>query len=302
MQIPGARKGCAARWPSLASPPLRAEAGVKPFAIRGAVAVVTGAGGGIGRALALDLAARGAALALTDRDPQTLAETAAACRAQGADVSEHAFDMADAHAIAALPEAIVARHGRADLLINNAGVALGGEFDQIGLDDFEWLMAINFWGPVRMCKAFMPHLRQRPAAHVVNISSLFGLIAPPGQTAYCAAKFGLRGFSESLRHELDETEIGVTVVHPGGVRTNIANNARIPAGLNSPDLALQMQKFNAFLTTDPKDAARQILDGVEKRAPRVLIGSDARRGDRLQRLMPGRYWKIMKKQAEKALQ
>lgn len=274
---------------------------MKPFSIRGCVAVVTGAGGGIGRALALDLAGRGAALALTDRDAATLAETAAQARAKGADVSEHAFDMADAAAVAALPEAIMARHGRADLLINNAGVALAGDFEQIGLDDFEWLMAINFWGPVRMCKAFLPLLRQRPAAHIVNISSLFGLLAPPGQTAYCAAKFGVRGFSESLRHELEDTEIGVTVVHPGGVRTNISNHARIPAGANSPDLAERMQKFNAFLTIEPADAAREILDGVEKRKPRVLIGADGRRGDRLQRLMPGRYWKIMKRRAEAAM-
>ncbi len=274
---------------------------MKPFSIRGCVAVVTGAGGGIGRALALDLAGRGAALALTDRDAATLAETAVQARAKGVEVSEHAFDMADAAAVAALPEAVMARHGRADLLINNAGVALAGDFEQIGLDDFEWLMAINFWGPVRMCKAFLPLLRQRPAAHIVNISSLFGLLAPPGQTAYCAAKFGVRGFSESLRHELDETEIGVTVVHPGGVRTNISNNARIPAGANSPDLAERMQKFNAFLTIEPADAAREILDGVEKRRPRVLIGADGRRGDRLQRLMPGRYWKIMKRRAEAAM-
>ena len=274
---------------------------MKPFSIRGCVAVVTGAGGGIGRALALDLAGRGAALALTDRDAVTLAETAAQARAKGVEVSEHAFDMADAAAVAALPEAVMARHGRADLLINNAGVALAGDFEQIGLDDFEWLMAINFWGPVRMCKAFLPLLRQRPAAHIVNISSLFGLLAPPGQTAYCAAKFGVRGFSESLRHELEETEIGVTVVHPGGVRTNISNNARIPAGANSPDLAERMQKFNAFLTIEPADAAREILDGVEKRRPRVLIGADGRRGDRLQRLMPGRYWKIMKRRAEAAM-
>ena len=274
---------------------------MKPFSIRGCVAVVTGAGGGIGRALALDLAGRGAALALTDRDAVTLAETAVQARAKGVEVSEHVFDMADAAAVAALPEAVMARHGRADLLINNAGVALAGDFEQIGLDDFEWLMAINFWGPVRMCKAFLPLLRQRPAAHIVNISSLFGLLAPPGQTAYCAAKFGVRGFSESLRHELDETEIGVTVVHPGGVRTNISNNARIPAGANSPDLAERMQKFNAFLTIEPADAAREILDGVEKRRPRVLIGADGRRGDRLQRLMPGRYWKIMKRRAEAAM-
>ncbi|MCC0002612.1 MAG: SDR family NAD(P)-dependent oxidoreductase [Methylobacteriaceae bacterium] len=271
------------------------------FAVRDKVAVVTGAGGGIGRALALELARRGASLALTDRDSQTLSAAVEACRMAGADVSEYVFDMAEPAAIAALPDNVLARHGQVDLLVNNAGVALAGTFDQIGLDDFEWLMAINFWGPVRMCKAFLPALKARPAAHVVNISSLFGLIAPAGQTAYCASKFGLRGFSESLRHELDGTGIGLTVVHPGGVRTSIAHSARFPKGVNSGELAAQLEKFNAFLTTDPKDAAKAILDGVDRRAPRVLIGADAKRGDILQRLMPGTYWKIMKRGLERAM-
>ncbi|MFO1168384.1 MAG: SDR family NAD(P)-dependent oxidoreductase [Rhodoblastus sp.] len=271
------------------------------FPFKDAVAVVTGAGGGLGQALALGLAARGARLALTDRNPETLTKTGEACRAAGADVSEHVFDMAEANAIASLPDVVVERHGRVDLLINNAGVALAGTFEQIGLDDFEWLMNINFYGPVRMCKAFLPALKARPTAHIVNISSLFGLVAPPGQTAYCAAKFGIRGFSESLRHELGETTVGVTVVHPGGIKTSIALSARIPAGVNSTELQEQMQRFNAFLTTDPAEAAKIVLDGVDRRAPRVLIGADARRGDILQRLMPGKYWQIMKRNIERAM-
>ena len=169
--------GCAFQNASIACRSFRSGAHlVKTFTIKGSVAVVTGAGGGIGRALAVDLASRGASLALTDRDAATLVETAALCRASSPRVSEHVFDMANALAIAALPDAVVAEHGHVDLVINNAGVALAGDFDQIGLDDFEWLMAINFWGPVRMCKAFLPLLRQRPAAHIVNISSLFGII------------------------------------------------------------------------------------------------------------------------------
>ncbi|MFV0281354.1 MAG: SDR family NAD(P)-dependent oxidoreductase [Rhodoblastus sp.] len=271
------------------------------FPFKGAVCAVTGAGGGIGRALALDLAARGAQLALTDRDAQTLAGTAAACRAAGADVSEHVFDMADAAAIAHLPEAVIARHGHVDLLVNNAGVALAGDFAQIGLEDFEWLMAINFYGPVRMCKAFLPHLMARPRAHIANVSSLFGLIAPPGQTAYCAAKYGLRGFSESLRHELEESRVGLTVVHPGGVRTDIARSARMPAGVNSSELEERMKKFDTFLSIPPAIAAKAILDGVSRGAPRVLIGPDARRGDILQRLMPGAYWKVMKRGLERKM-
>ena len=250
----------------------------------------------------MGLAARGVRLALTDRDAAALSGVADDCRAAGVEVSEHVFDMADAAAIAAMPEQVIARHGAVDILVNNAGVALAGTFEQVSLDDIEWLMAINFWGPVRMCKAFLPYLQQRPAASIVNLSSLFGIVAPPGQTAYCAAKFAVRGFSESLRHELAEGgAIAVTVVHPGGVRTNISTNARIPAGANSLDLVAQMQKFNALLTTEPAEAARVILEGVARRAPRVLIGADARRGDFLQRLMPARYWGVMKKGLERAM-
>jgi short-subunit dehydrogenase len=152
-----------------------------------------------------------------------------------------------------------------------------------------------------MCKAFLPALRQRPAAHIVNISSLFGILAPPGQAASCAAKFGLRGFSESLRHELDGSGVGLTVVHPGGVKTQISSSARIPAGVNSQDLQAQMQKFDDLLTIEPADAARIILAGVARRAPRVLIGADARRGDFLQRLVPATYWNIMKKGLERRM-
>jgi short-subunit dehydrogenase len=270
-------------------------------AIEGGVAVITGAGSGIGRALAQALAARGAALALTDRNVEGLRQTASACRASGVHVTEHAFDIANAEDCAALPQAVVAAHGRASLLINNAGVALAGTFAQNTLEDFEWLMAINFWGPVRLCKAFLPELQRQPAAHIVNISSLFGLIAPEGQTAYCAAKFGLRGFSESLRHELADTSVGLTVVHPGGVRTQIALSARKPAGLNDPALDARMEKFNALLTTTPEEAARVILAGVDRKSPRVLIGKDAKQGDLLQRLFPGTYWPKMKRALEKKM-
>ena len=269
--------------------------------IDGGVAVVTGAGGGIGRALAQALAKRCKGLALADRDAGSLAETAALCAQGPATISQHLFDVADAAAIARFPDEVAAAPGGATLLINNAGVALAGTFAQTDLADFEWLMAINFWGPVRLCKAFLPQLQRAPAAHIVNLSSLFGLVAPEGQTAYCASKFGVRGFSESLRHELAGSSVGLTVVHPGGVATNIARNARVPATLNSTELAERLARTSRLLTMAPAQAAQIILEGVARGAPRVLVGADAKRGDILQRLMPATYWKPMKKALARAM-
>ena len=189
-----------------------------------------------------ELARRGAALALADRDQPKLASIAEGARALGAKVSEHVLDVADRPALEALPEAVLAEHGRLSLLINNAGVALGGSFADVTMTDFEWLFDINFWAPVRLTKAAMYALAREPEAHIVNVSSLFGIIAPPGQAAYCAAKFALRGFSESLRHEL-EGGISLTVVHPGGVKTEIANSARIPQGIDPEEARAQAKEF-----------------------------------------------------------
>jgi short-subunit dehydrogenase len=265
------------------------------FNLSGGVAVVTGAASGIGAALARGLAAKGCSLALADRDAAGLAKSAAAAREKGVKVSEHVLDVSDANAITAIPEQVVAQHGRINVLINNAGVALGGTFAQTDLADFEWLMNINFYGVVRMTHAFLPFLQREQKAQVVNISSVFGIIAPPGQTAYCASKFGVRGFSESLRHELVDTGIGVTVVHPGGIATNIAENARNPKGLNSDEVERRRQRAKQVLTLSPDIAAATIIDGIETRAWRVLIGSDAKKIALLQRLFPVRYWKIIRR-------
>ena len=189
------------------------------FPFDNGVAVVTGAAKGIGAQLAHGLASRRCHLALIDRDGDGLAAVAAAARRTGVIVTEHRVDVSDGPAIEALPGEVLARHGRANLLINNAGVAILGNFDQIEVADIEWLFAINFWGTVRMCKAFVPLLGREPAAQIVNLSSIYGIIAPAGQTAYAASKFAVRGFSEALRHELEDTGIGVSVVHPGGIRT-----------------------------------------------------------------------------------
>jgi NAD(P)-dependent dehydrogenase (short-subunit alcohol dehydrogenase family) len=181
--------------------------------LQGRTAVVTGAASGIGRAIATSLARRGCHLALADIDDDGLQRTAAEISAAGVRVSRHHLDVSDAAAVAAFPQRVTAEHAGVDILVNNAGVALGGAFEQVAEADFEWLFAINFWGVVRMTRAFLPLLHKSEEARIVNISSVFGLIAPPGQTAYSASKFAVRGFSESLRHELARTNIGVTVVH-----------------------------------------------------------------------------------------
>lgn len=266
-----------------------------PFPMRGAVAVVTGAASGIGAALAPALAAKGCHLALSDLNDVGLARTAEACRALGVNVSTHILDVAKAEACADYPAVVLAEHGQVDILVNNAGVALFGRFDEMTLADFEWVMGINLFGVVRLTKAFLPHLQARPAAHIANVSSIFGVIAPPGQTAYCAAKFAVRGFNESLRHELAGSSVTLTSIHPGGVATNIANSARISQGAEPGDPEARRERLARFLSKPPAEAAADIVAAIEARAPRLLIGKDARQMELVQRLFPVTYWKRMRK-------
>jgi len=268
-------------------------AGMKPWALRGGVAVITGAASGIGAALALKLARRGMQLALVDLNAAGLEATAVQARAAGATASTHVLDVADHAAVAALPAAVLAQHPRVTVLVNNAGVALGGLFEQVDADDFDWLMNINFGATVRLTRAFLPVLGREPAAQLVNVSSIFGIIAPPAQTAYSASKFAVRGFSESLRHELEmnASPVGVTVVHPGGVRTSISENARLAKGLDSADVARERANWRSLLALDPVDAAEQIALAIERREPRVLVGKDAKAAALVQRLFPVTYWK-----------
>jgi len=255
-------------------------------------AVITGAASGIGRAIALSLAQRGCHLALADRDEAGMAETAELAP-RGVRVSQHRLDVGDAAAVAALPAAIEALHPKVDLLVNNAGVAIGGTFEQVAPEDFDWLFAINFHGVVRMTRAFLPLLKASDDARLVNISSLFGLIAPPGQTAYVASKFAVRGFSESLRHELAATPVGVTVVHPGGVATAIARNARVPASIPPDEARRQAKGFEAFLKMPPAQAGEIIVKGVERRRPRVIVGNDAKMAALIERIAPVGYWSFL---------
>ena len=262
---------------------------------RGGVAVITGAASGIGAALALQLATRGCHLALVDVNDAGLQVTAAQAGARGITVSRHVLDLAQPESAAELLAAVNAAHGRVRVLVNNAGVALGGNFEQVAAADFDWLMSFNFGAVVRLSRAFLPLLTAEPAAQLVNVSSIFGIIAPPGQTAYCAAKFAVRGFSESLRHELETagSTVGVTLVHPGGVRTAIAENSRAPQDASQADLAQAKAAWRRMLVLPAEDAAARIVRGIERREPRVLVGKDAVRAAWVQRLFPVGYWKLV---------
>lgn len=266
--------------------------------LQGKVAVVTGAGSGIGRAVAQALAQRGCHLALADRNQEGLAETAALPELNSVKVSLHTLDVADRDAVAAFPQTVLAHHDRIDLLVNNAGVALAGSFEQVSETDFDWVMAINFHGVVRMTRAFLPLLHRSDDARIVNISSLFGLISPPGQSAYSASKFAVRGFSNALRHELADSRVGVTVVHPGGIATSIARNARVSADIPQAQMQERLANSQKMLRMPPPKSADIIVRGIEKRSARVLVGSDAVVMSWLERLFPVRYWNLLARRAK----
>ena len=266
---------------------------------KGRTAVITGAGSGIGAALAAALAARGANLALADINEARLEEVANALRSNEIKVTTHKVDVADKRQITAFAEAVEREHGAVNALFNNAGVALGGTFDRVKEDDFEWLMNINFYGVVRMTRAFMPLLKQADTAQLVNVSSIFGIVAPAGQTAYSSAKFAVRGFSNALMHELEGTSIGVTTVHPGGVNTRIAEDAKKPEDMTEAELKAVKKMAKEGLVMPPPEAAEIILRGVERRLPRVLVGKDAHTLAILERIFPIKYWNFIKKRASR---
>ncbi|MBL8056244.1 MAG: SDR family NAD(P)-dependent oxidoreductase [Anaerolineales bacterium] len=267
-----------------------------PLVLADGLAVITGAAAGLGQATAEALARRGCHLALADRDAAGLAETARRAAAVGVPASVHVLDVADQAAAGALPEQVAAAHRRpVTVLLNNAGVALAGTFQEMALDDFRWVVEINFLAQVTLTKAFLPGLLRAGQAQIVNVSSIFGLIAPAAQTAYAASKFAVRGFSEALRHELEATPVGVTVVHPGGVRTNIALHARVAAGADPEQARRQAAAFTAQLRLTPAAAAAAIVRATERRAGRLLIGRDAQLLAALQSWLPVRYWAVIKR-------
>lgn len=264
--------------------------------LKDSVAVVTGAGSGIGRALAMAFAKEKiAGIAIADVNVEGLDETYRMVSETGVKCSKHIIDVSNKDAMQEFSGAVVAEHGKATHLINNAGVGLLGTFDQISLEDFEWLMNINFWGVVYGCRYFLPILKEQPSAHIVNISSVFGFIAPPEQTAYCASKFAVRGFTESLRHELDETNITVSSVHPGGIRTNIARSSRLGSNTPKENKEEAAKFFDKVAQTTPEKAAETIVNGIKSGNTRILIGSDAHAISYIHRIFPKSYLKVFHK-------
>jgi butyryl-CoA dehydrogenase len=254
----------------------------------GRVAAITGAGSGIGRALANNLARKGAQLALCDIDEAGLAETVAQCEGRSVKVTSAKVDVADRAAVTAWADQVMVDHGKVNLVIT---------VESMSYEDFEWLMGINFWGVVYGTKAFLPHLKASGEGHIVNLSSVFGLISVPSQSAYNAAKFAVRGFTDSLRMELEieKANVSCTTIHPGGIKTNIAKNARMDPSVTEiagdPDKALK--DFERMFITSPEKAARQILTAVQRDRRRALIGPDAKVIDLISRLPGTLYQNVL---------
>ncbi len=258
------------------------------------IIVITGAGSGIGRALATRLAEENIlGIALSDINKNGLNETIEILKAKGVDVISSIVDVSKREDIERFSNESINKFGRVTHLINNAGVGMVGRVSQLSIEDIEWMMNINFWGTVYPTKTFLPILQKEKLAHLVNISSVFGFIAPPGQSAYCASKFAVRGFTESLRHELEGSNVLVSVVHPGGIQTNIVKNARRGNKATDVDMKIADEMLEKLAKTTPKKAADTIVNGIKAKNPRILIGMDARQISMVQRLFPKRYFGIM---------
>jgi NAD(P)-dependent dehydrogenase (short-subunit alcohol dehydrogenase family) len=256
--------------------------------LRDRVAAVTGAASGIGRALAVNLAKQGCHLAISDINEEGLKGTADMIGDTGVKVTTHVVDVSDRAQVERYAEEVVGAHGGVHLVINNAGVVVSETLEDISYEDFEWLMGINLWGVIYGSKAFLPHLKRQPQGHIVNISSIYGVVTPPCNGAYCTAKFAVRGFTETLDQELKDTPVRVTCVHPGGIKTNIARNARF---YKAPDPRINHEDviaiFDRFMTrTTADDAARIIIEGIKKDRHRIMVGADAQILDMLKRMFP----------------
>jgi short-subunit dehydrogenase len=278
---------------------------MKSFANK--VAAITGAGSGMGRTLAVALARRGCHVAVSDVNEGSLAETATLAAQHGVKVTSRTVDVAKRDEVYAWADEVVRDHGRCNLVFNNAGVAHSSTIEGIDYADFEWIVGINFWGVVYGTKAFLPHLKASGDGHVVNTSSLFGLVGIPSQGTYNATKFAVRGFSEALREELEVTgaPVSATCVHPGGIKTNIARSARVHPSvkhLGVKDVEKSRASFEKMFRVTAEDAAETILRGVQRNARRVLVGMDAHFLDALQRLMPASYQKIVAVAARRSIE
>ena len=265
------------KWPELYGHSMRT--------LSGKVAVVTGAGHGIGRETAIALGEKGCRLAICDVDEAALQSVRQALADAGATVTAHLVDVSDRAQVEQFASDVIATHGEAHILINNAGVTVYASFEEHEIEDLEWILGVNLWGVIYGCKYFLPHLKASGEGHIVNLSSVFGIIAPPLQTSYVASKFAVRGFSESLRAELADDNVGVTSVHPGAIKTNIIRNARLVTDTHT-ELRDATQRLFDRLGTTPDVVAERIVKAIEYNSPRVLITKEARMADALKRLMP----------------
>ncbi|CAI3143048.1 Putative oxidoreductase SadH [Acinetobacter calcoaceticus] len=269
------------------------------------VAAITGAGSGIGQQLAILLAQQGAHLALSDVSDQGLAETLSLVKQYSVKVTLTKLDVSNQQAVREWAANSFKDHGKINLIFNNAGVALASTVEGMSYEEMEWIFNINFWGVVYGTKEFLPYLKQSGEGHVINISSLFGLTAQPSQSAYNATKFAVRGFTESLRQELNMQNNGLsaTCVHPGGIRTNIANSARMSESIRSLGMnpAKASRSFNKVLKTPPEEAAKIILEAVKNNKARILIGNDAKILDLIQRITPTHYSQVLNFLTKKTL-
>lgn len=263
----------------------------------GKVAAITGASSGMGRALAIRLAKQGCGVAISDVDEKGLNETAELLKPYGIRVTTTVLDVSNKEAVFAWADATAKEHGQVNMVFNNAGVALSGTVASLSLEDYEWIMNINFWGVVYGTKAFLPYLEASGEGHVINTSSIFGLASQPLMSGYNASKFGVRGFTESLRQDLEITGscVSASSVHPGGIKTNIARTARMNASaekVTGVDQETSIREFEKLFTTTADQAAAVILNGVRKNKRRILIGADARLFDFLVRCLPAAYQAI----------
>jgi len=259
--------------------------------LRNKAAVITGAGSGIGRALALQLSAAGASVALNDWNAETLQETLQQVESGGGDGWGSAFDVSDREAVFGFAEAVTNRFGQVDIVINNAGISLPLKpLDECMPEDIEKILKVNLWGVIHGSQAFLPYLKERPEAALVNLSSVFGLFGYPYQGPYNISKFAVRAFTETLRNELKDSNIVISSVHPGGIKTNIARNVQYKDKAKHQEV---IKTFDRMAPTSAEEAARVIIKGIQRKKQRILIGRDARFIDLVVRLLPGAYQHIL---------
>jgi NAD(P)-dependent dehydrogenase (short-subunit alcohol dehydrogenase family) len=259
------------------------------------VAAVTGAASGIGRSLAVNLANEGCHVALSDINEDGLNETRDMIRNEGVKVTVHRLDVSSREQVTQYANDIIQQHGQVDIVINNAGTGLAGQLEEISIDEFQWLMGINFWGVVYGSMVFLPELKKRPEAYIVNVSSVHGLFTNPGVGPYCSSKFAVKGFTLTLCQELKDTPVRVACVHPGGIYTNIVRNSRIAAAaddaIDREEAQGEFDKSIARTTAD--QAAKIILRGIRKNKTRILVGRDAYVFDFFSRFAPVTWQKLM---------